>query len=183
MKIGVAKEIKPDEYRVALTPAGARELTVRGREAALFVDLARQVSPEPHPRELPGAGERGHHVAHQRPRLLERPRRPHAVSSEVDPRKAAIDGQDGAVHVVGGKSGGISVMTLAATHPELVKSAWDYFNNVQTKDVKYIPFISKDTPPATHLNTQTLAKYREQTATTITKGIEYLVHPGKTGPR
>jgi alanine dehydrogenase len=29
MKIGVAKEIKPDEYRVALTPAGARELVLR----------------------------------------------------------------------------------------------------------------------------------------------------------
>ena len=27
MKIGVAREIKSDEYRVALTPAGARELT------------------------------------------------------------------------------------------------------------------------------------------------------------
>src|SRR4051794_38541834 len=32
MKIGVAKEIKSDEYRVALTPAGARELTDRGHE-------------------------------------------------------------------------------------------------------------------------------------------------------
>jgi alanine dehydrogenase len=32
MKIGVAKEIKPDEYRVALTPAGARELIQRGHE-------------------------------------------------------------------------------------------------------------------------------------------------------
>jgi alanine dehydrogenase len=32
MKIGVAKEIKPDEYRVALTPAGALELTQRGHE-------------------------------------------------------------------------------------------------------------------------------------------------------
>jgi len=30
MRIGVAKEIKPDEYRVALTPAGAFELTQRG---------------------------------------------------------------------------------------------------------------------------------------------------------
>ncbi|MGZ8692258.1 MAG: alanine dehydrogenase [Gaiellaceae bacterium] len=30
MKIGVAKEIKTDEYRVALTPAGARELGQRG---------------------------------------------------------------------------------------------------------------------------------------------------------
>jgi alanine dehydrogenase len=32
MKIGVAKEMKPDEYRVALTPAGARELVGHGHE-------------------------------------------------------------------------------------------------------------------------------------------------------
>jgi alanine dehydrogenase len=32
MKIGVAKEIKADEYRVALTPAGARELGLRGHD-------------------------------------------------------------------------------------------------------------------------------------------------------
>ncbi|HEY6016862.1 MAG TPA: alanine dehydrogenase [Gaiellaceae bacterium] len=32
MKIGVAKEIKTDEYRVALTPAGARELVQKGHE-------------------------------------------------------------------------------------------------------------------------------------------------------
>jgi alanine dehydrogenase len=32
MKIAVAKEIKPDEYRVALTPAGARELVQRGHD-------------------------------------------------------------------------------------------------------------------------------------------------------
>ena len=49
MKIGVAKEIKPDEYRVALTPAGARELIQRGHEVTVeegagvgsaFADLA-----------------------------------------------------------------------------------------------------------------------------------------------
>jgi alanine dehydrogenase len=32
MKVGVVTEIKPDEYRVALTPAGARELTLHGHE-------------------------------------------------------------------------------------------------------------------------------------------------------
>ena len=32
MRIGVAKEIKTDEYRVALTPAGARELVQHGHE-------------------------------------------------------------------------------------------------------------------------------------------------------
>src|SRR4051794_21195771 len=32
MRVGVPTEIKPDEYRVALTPAGTRELTERGHE-------------------------------------------------------------------------------------------------------------------------------------------------------
>src|SRR5439155_22170698 len=32
MRIGVVKEIKADEYRVALTPAGARELVQRGHD-------------------------------------------------------------------------------------------------------------------------------------------------------
>jgi alanine dehydrogenase len=35
MRVGVAKEIKPDEYRVALTPAGARELVERGHEVVV----------------------------------------------------------------------------------------------------------------------------------------------------
>jgi alanine dehydrogenase len=35
MRIGVAKEIKPQEYRVALTPAGARELALRGHEVLI----------------------------------------------------------------------------------------------------------------------------------------------------
>jgi alanine dehydrogenase len=35
MRIGVAKEIKPDENRVALTPAGARELVQKGHEVVI----------------------------------------------------------------------------------------------------------------------------------------------------
>src|SRR5207245_3659463 len=35
VKIGVAKEIKTDEYRVALTPAGALELIRRGHEVTI----------------------------------------------------------------------------------------------------------------------------------------------------
>jgi alanine dehydrogenase len=35
VKVGVAKEIKSDEYRVALTPAGARELVQRGHEVVV----------------------------------------------------------------------------------------------------------------------------------------------------
>src|ERR671915_1064316 len=35
MRVGVAREIKPQEYRVALTPAGARELVQRGHEVVV----------------------------------------------------------------------------------------------------------------------------------------------------
>jgi alanine dehydrogenase len=35
VRIGVAREIKTDEYRVALTPAGARELVQRGHEVVV----------------------------------------------------------------------------------------------------------------------------------------------------
>lgn len=35
MKVGIPTEIKPDEYRVAITPAGARELTNRGHQVLI----------------------------------------------------------------------------------------------------------------------------------------------------
>jgi len=35
MKIGVPSEVKVDEYRVAMTPAGVRELTDRGHEVVV----------------------------------------------------------------------------------------------------------------------------------------------------
>jgi aminobenzoyl-glutamate utilization protein B len=46
--------------------------------------------------------------------------------------------------------------------PELVQQAWDYFRNVQTKDQKYMPFISDTDQPATWLNAAILDKYRDQ---------------------
>src|ERR671937_2062864 len=49
MKIGVAKEIKADEYRVALTPAGARELVQRGHEVLVETGAGDGSSfPDPH---------------------------------------------------------------------------------------------------------------------------------------
>jgi alanine dehydrogenase len=38
VRVGVAKEIKPDEYRVALTPAGALELIQQGHEVTVEAD-------------------------------------------------------------------------------------------------------------------------------------------------
>jgi aminobenzoyl-glutamate utilization protein B len=46
--------------------------------------------------------------------------------------------------------------------PELVASAWDYFKNVQTKDQKYIPFITDKDEPATWLNAAIEEKYRAE---------------------
>jgi aminobenzoyl-glutamate utilization protein B len=63
--------------------------------------------------------------------------------------------------VAGAKVQAMTILDLL-TKPELVQQAWDYFRTVQTKDVKYIPFITRDTPAPTHLNTEILARYREQ---------------------
>ncbi len=50
-------------------------------------------------------------------------------------------------------------------HPELVKSAWDYFNNVQTKTMKYKSFLRPDDQPATWLNKKTMEQYRDKMKT------------------
>ena len=46
--------------------------------------------------------------------------------------------------------------------PELVTSAWDYFRNVQTRDQKYIPFITDKDEPALWLNATIEEKYRPE---------------------
>jgi aminobenzoyl-glutamate utilization protein B len=45
-------------------------------------------------------------------------------------------------------------------HPELVQKAWDYYNNVQTKTVKYKSFLRPDDKPAIWLNEKTMEQYR-----------------------
>jgi aminobenzoyl-glutamate utilization protein B len=57
----------------------------------------------------------------------------------------------------------VQAMTMLdiLVHPELVKSAWDYFNNVQTKDMKYKSFLRPDDQPAVWLNTKIMEQYRE----------------------
>ncbi len=47
-------------------------------------------------------------------------------------------------------------------HPELVEKAWDYFKNVQTKDVKYKSFLRPGDKPAIWLNEKTMERYRPQ---------------------
>ena len=46
--------------------------------------------------------------------------------------------------------------------PELVQQAWDYFKNVQTKDVKYQAIIRPEDRPAIELNADIMARYRPE---------------------
>jgi len=47
-------------------------------------------------------------------------------------------------------------------NPEVVKAAWQYFNEVQTKDVKYQPLIRPEDKPAIDLNREVMEKYRPE---------------------
>jgi aminobenzoyl-glutamate utilization protein B len=46
--------------------------------------------------------------------------------------------------------------------PKVVADAWDYFNNVQTKTVKYRPFFAPTDKPPIWLNENIMAKYRPE---------------------
>ena len=46
--------------------------------------------------------------------------------------------------------------------PELVLQAWQYFNEVQTKETQYTPFITADDRPAIDLNRDVMAAYRPE---------------------
>jgi aminobenzoyl-glutamate utilization protein B len=46
--------------------------------------------------------------------------------------------------------------------PALVEQAWDYFRNVQTKDIKYEPLIRPEDKPAIELNKAIMERYRPE---------------------
>ena len=66
-----------------------------------------------------------------------------------------------AEELVGAKVVALTVLDLL-TRPELVTQAWDYFNNVQMKDKKYIPLIRPEDQPAIWLNKERMEKYRPE---------------------
>ena len=63
--------------------------------------------------------------------------------------------------IAGAKVQAMTILDLL-TRPELVTQAWEYFKNVQTKDVTYTPFLRPQDMPATSLNEETMAKYRAE---------------------
>ena len=65
------------------------------------------------------------------------------------------------VTLAGAKATALTLIDMF-TNPSIIANAKDYFKNVQTKDIQYKPFITKDDPPATFLNKEIMEKYRPQ---------------------
>ena len=63
--------------------------------------------------------------------------------------------------VAGAKVQAMTILDLLL-HPETIQKAKDYFNNVQTKDVKYKSFLRPEDQPAIWLNKKTMDTYRER---------------------
>lgn len=63
--------------------------------------------------------------------------------------------------LAGAKATALTLIDLF-TNPKVLADAKDYFVNVQTKNQKYTPFITKDDPPAFYLNKETMEKFRIQ---------------------
>ena len=65
-----------------------------------------------------------------------------------------------------GATAGARVQAMTALDfiltPDLIKQAWAYFNDVQTKEIKYQPLISQDDKPAIELNKDKAERFRPQ---------------------
>ena len=63
--------------------------------------------------------------------------------------------------LAGAKVQALTMLDIVMT-PKIVADAWDYFKNVQTKDIKYTPFIRPQDTPPTYLNADIMARYKTQ---------------------
>ncbi len=64
-----------------------------------------------------------------------------------------------------GATAGAKVLAMTIVdlllRPEVIRDAWTYFREVQTKDVKYQPLVAPTDTPATFLNARKMAEFRE----------------------
>lgn len=63
--------------------------------------------------------------------------------------------------VAGAKVQAMTIVDLLL-HPELIQQAWDFYRNVQTKDMKYTPLMRPQDQPALWLNQKTMEQYRPE---------------------
>ena len=61
--------------------------------------------------------------------------------------------------IAGAKVQALTLLDLM-TNPDVLKNAWDYYKNVQTKDTKYVNFLRPDDKPSIFLNQKIMEKYR-----------------------
>jgi aminobenzoyl-glutamate utilization protein B len=61
----------------------------------------------------------------------------------------------------GAKVQALTLLDILLT-PKVVADAWDYFNNVQTKDTKYKSFLAPNDQPPIWLNAEIMARYRPE---------------------
>jgi aminobenzoyl-glutamate utilization protein B len=65
-----------------------------------------------------------------------------------------------------GSTAGAKVQAMTALdfflQPQFVQQAWDYFRNVQTKDIHYETFLSPDDKPAIEMNKEKMEKFAPQ---------------------
>jgi aminobenzoyl-glutamate utilization protein B len=61
--------------------------------------------------------------------------------------------------VAGAKVQALTLLDLFLD-PQIIEDAWDYFNDVQTAETEYTPFIAPTDEPAIWLNEEIMAKYR-----------------------
>ncbi|MCO4100479.1 peptidase dimerization domain-containing protein [Gemmatimonas sp.] len=63
--------------------------------------------------------------------------------------------------LAGAKVQALTLLDILLT-PKVVADAWDYFNNVQTKETKYKPFIRPSDQPPIWLNADIMARFKPQ---------------------
>jgi aminobenzoyl-glutamate utilization protein B len=60
--------------------------------------------------------------------------------------------------VYGAKAEAMTILDMLLK-PELLKNAWEYYRNEQTKDIKYVPLIGEKDQPAVQLNEKIMSEY------------------------
>ncbi len=63
--------------------------------------------------------------------------------------------------VAGAKAEAMTILDFLLK-PALLKGAWDYFNNEQTKETKFVPMIAEDDKPPIYLNADKQGQFRAE---------------------
>lgn len=86
--------------------------------------------------------------------------------------------------VAGAKAEAMTLIDML-TKPEIIKKAWDYYRDEQTKEMKYTPLVGPKDYPATYLNKEIMAEFKpalQKTYYDPSKYKTYLEQLGITYP-